>query len=113
MNARIRILLALLGCLVFGANALGAVPGHCDPLCCAEPCESGPLAPPTDCACCAVRGDLASDPLLPSLIPAAPQPALLTLPADLPATAVSANFDGVPAVPGLAPPVARPTILRL
>lgn len=77
MNARIRILLALLGCLVFGANALGAELVHCDPVCCDEPCESGPLAPATDCACCAVRSTVAVDPMLPSAPPATPLPAVL------------------------------------
>jgi hypothetical protein len=76
MNARIRILLALLGCLVFGGNALSADLGHCDPICCDEPCEAVPLEP-EDCACCAVRSAAESDPMLPSVAPMAPLPALL------------------------------------
>lgn len=113
MSTRVRILLALLGCLAFGAHALAAAPGHCDPLCCDEPCESGPLAPPTDCTCCAVRGDMATDPLLPSLAQPAPQPALLPQAADLPPIAVAAESDDrAPAITS-APPPARLVILRL
>lgn len=115
MTTRIRILLALLGCLVIGANALGAAHAHCDPLCCDEPCESGPLAPVPDCTCCAVRGHTDTDPLLPTLATATPAPAplLLPLPAELPSAATAA----APAVPGSVPvpppATTRSTILRL
>jgi hypothetical protein len=113
MHARIRILLALLGCLVIGANALAAAHAHCDPLCCDEPCESGPLAPVPDCTCCAVRGSTDTDPLLPTLTLAAPQPALLPLPPALPALSADAGSATLTAVPIPPPPPARSTILRL
>jgi hypothetical protein len=113
MNARVRILLALLGCLVIGANALGVAPAHCDPLCCESPCESGPLAPAPDCTCCAVRTNTDTDPLLPTLAPPAPAPALLPLPTEMPA----ATADGAPvalaSVPIVPPLTARSSILRL
>lgn len=113
MNTRIRILLALLGCLVFGANALGAMPGHCDPVCCDVPCESGPFAPPTDCACCAVRGAVASDPLLPSQAPPAPVPALLPEPPLQPAPTASTAATGFCPAPAPLPAPPRLAVLRL
>ncbi|MBK8164358.1 MAG: hypothetical protein IPK64_00185 [bacterium] len=113
MPKRIRILLALLGCLVIGANALAATHAHCDPLCCDEPCESGPLAPVPDCTCCAVRGSTDTDPLLPTLTPTAPQPALLPLPPALPTISTDAGPAALTAVPVPPPTPARTTILRL
>ena len=113
MNARIRILLALLGCLVIGANALGAAHAHCDPLCCDEPCESGPLAPAPDCTCCAVRGNTDLGPLLPTMAPPAPVPALLPMPVELPTADAAAAPAAPTCVPIPPPPTTRSTILRL
>lgn len=111
MSTRVRFLLALLGCLVIGANALGAAHAHCDPLCCDEPCESGPLAPAPDCTCCAVRANTDTDPLLPT-VPPAPAPALLPTPADLPDLSAAGAPAAVNALPVPPPTTARSTILR-
>lgn len=113
MHARIRILLALLGCLVIGANALAAAHVQCERLCCDEPCETGPLAPVPDCAFCAVRGNTDIDPLRATITPAAPQPALLPLPPALPAISADAGPTALTAVPIPPPTPARSTILRL
>lgn len=112
MTTRIRILLAVLACLVVATNALAAVQAHCDPLCCDEPCESGPLAPVPDCTCCAVRGHTDTDPLLPTMTPPVPAPALLPLPVELPSAADAATPVVSGAVPIPPPATARSTILR-
>ncbi|MBM4129546.1 hypothetical protein FJ250_00750 [bacterium] len=112
MPTRIRILLALLGCLMIGANALDAAPAHCDPLCCDEPCESGPLAPAPDCTCCAVRANTDTNPLLPTLTPPAPAPALLPTPAGLPDLAAAGAPAADSSLPVPPPTTARTTILR-
>ncbi|MBK6734274.1 MAG: hypothetical protein IPG61_09310 [bacterium] len=112
MNARIRILLALLGCLVFGGNALSADLGHCDPIGCDEPCEAVPLEP-EDCACCAVRSAAESDPMLPSVAPPAPLPALLPELALLPAPAAHAAVTGFCPAPAPLPAPPRASVLRL
>ena len=112
MNARIRILLALLGCLVFGANALATDLGHCDPICCDDPCESVPLAPES-CACCAVRSTAEADPMLPATAPPAPLPAALPMLPDLPAPTAPTLLAGFAPTPAPPPAPPRPTVLRL
>ena len=112
MNARIRILLALLGCLVFGGNALSADLGHCDPICCDEPCEAVPLEPEVwDGG--AVGSPSGIEPRLPAGFPMAPEPALLpelVVPPAPPALAALTGFNPAPA-PLPAPP--RASVLRL
>lgn len=116
MPTRFRILIALLGCLAFGGNAIAADLYRCDTLCCATPCESAPLAP-DDCPLCAVRGAVGADPMVPVMpagastvpAPAAVMPALPALApaaAALPAAAVAPCPAPLPAPP-------RPTVLRL
>ncbi len=112
MNTRIRIVLALLGCLVFGGNALSADLGHCDPICCDEPCESVPIEP-DDCACCAVRSAAESDPMLPSVAPPAPLPALLPELLLPPAPAALAAVTGFNPAPAPLPAPPRASVLRL
>lgn len=112
MNTRIRILLALLGCLVFGGNALGTDLGHCDPVCCDEPCEALPLAPES-CACCAVRSTAEADPMLPAAAPPAPLPALLPELPRLPVPAAIAATAGFCPAPAPLPAPPRRAVLRL
>lgn len=113
MNQRVRILLALLGCLVFGANALGAIPGHCDPVCCAEPCEPGPLAPPPDCTCCSVRSTTDTDPMLPSLTSAPPLPAELPALPHLLGIEFASHIPIPTPPPAPAPPPVRAAVLLI
>lgn len=111
MNTRIRIILALLGCLVFGANALAADLGHCDPVCCETPCD--PVAPaPVECGCCAQAATVEASPMMVSPAPTAPSPALLpALPAAALAGATTFRLDDdLAPAPCVAP--ARSTILR-
>jgi len=111
MNTRIRILMALLGCLVIGVNALAADLGHCDPICCEAPCD--PVLPaPVECGCCAATATAVASPMLTAHVPTSPAPALLPV---LPALSAPSdvethvNHTSAPA-PHLAP--ARSTILR-
>lgn len=113
MNKRIRILLALLGCLVFGANALGADLGHCDPVCCAEPCESGPLAPPPDCTCCSVRSTADTAPMLLSPTSATPMPAVLPALPRLIGIQVASHVLDLAPLPAPAPPPVRASVLLI
>ena len=112
MNARTRIVLALLGCLVFGGNALAIDLGHCDPLCCDEPCESRPLLPES-CACCAVRSAAEADPMLPACAPAAPQPVALAAAPDLSRLRALTCPAALPVASTPLPPLARARVLRL
>jgi len=112
MNARIHIFLALLGCLVFGGNALAAELSHCLPLCCDEPCESRPLVPES-CASCAVRSAAAADPMLPSFAPAAPLPAVVPAAPALPRLNSNSCPAALPPAPALSPLAARSRFLRL
>ena len=74
MNTRIRILLALLGCLVIGANALAIDLGHCDPVCCEKPCD--PVAPtPVECGYCTLTATAEASPMLVSVASPTPAPA--------------------------------------
>lgn len=111
MNARVRILLALLGCLVIGANALAIELGHCDPVCCDAPCD--PILPaPVECGCCAVTATAEASPMLVSSASTGPAPAVLPVLPVLAPTCVEATC--LNAVAFLAPPpaAARSTILR-
>jgi hypothetical protein len=112
MKAHVRILLALLGCLVFGGNAIATDMGHCDVLCCDEPCESAPFVPES-CACCAVRSTAETDPALPLVVPAAPLPALAAALPSLPEMTSFPCAAGVNPVPAPSPPSQRTTILRI
>jgi hypothetical protein len=111
MNTRIRILLALLGCLVIGANALAIDLGHCDPVCCEKPCD--PVAPtPVECGYCTLTATAEASPMLVSVASPTPAPALLpVLPELAPASVETFSLDSLPS---LAPPPApaRSTILR-
>jgi hypothetical protein len=111
MNTRIRILMALLGCLVIGVNALAADLGHCDPICCEAPCD--PVLPaPVECGCCAATATAVASPMLTAPVPTSPAPALLpVLPALAAPRAVAAFADHTPA-PSPATAPARSTILR-
>ena len=111
MNAHVRILLALLGCLVFGGNALAVDPSHCDPLCCDEPCESAPLAPES-CACCAVHSTAEADTALPAVAPAAPLPALAAASPLLPDPTILCRTEGLTLAAAPFPLSRRTVILR-
>jgi len=112
MNARIRILLALLGCLVFGGNALAVDLSHCDALCCDEPCESAPLVPES-CACCAVHRTSEPDTALPAVAPSAPLPALIAVLPSLPdLTGGLSCVASLTLAPAPSPPSQRTAILR-
>jgi len=112
MKAHVRILLALLGCLVFGGNAIATDSGHCDTVCCDEPCESAPFVP-ASCACCAVRSATETDPALPSVVPAAPLPALMAVLPSLPDMTSLPCAAGSAPVPAPSPPSQRTAILRI
>ncbi len=116
MTSRTRILLALLGCLVLGGNAVVADAAHCDPLCCETPCDGVPLAPDA-CPCCVVRSAGAGDPMVPvAPVAAPPAPAPVAALPDLPAVAPAAAAPSVtcPAAPCARPPApSGPTNLRL
>ena len=111
MNARIRILLALLGCLVVGANALAIEIGHCDPVCCEKPCD--PVAPaPVECGCCALTATAESAPVLVAAAAPLATPVLTAvLPVLAPAHVETFRLEADPAAAPPAPP-ARSTILR-
>ena len=110
MTTRTRIVLALLGCLVLGGNAVAADLSHCDRVCCDTPCDTAPLAP-DDCACCVVRSAGLGDPLLPSVTPAAPQPALAPALPDLPVFTAAAERAEAGATPvALAVPPLLPSL---
>jgi hypothetical protein len=112
MNVHVRILLALLGCLVFGGNALAVDPSHCDALCCDEPCESAPLAPEA-CACCAVHSTAEADTALPAVAPAAPLPALAAASASLPdPTILNRTEESLTLAAAPSSPFQRTVILR-
>lgn len=111
MNTRIRILLALMGCLVIGVNALAIELGHCDPVCCEAPCD--PVLPaPVECGCCAATATAVASPMLTVQVPASPSPAVLpVLPALAAPRLVAALGSHAPApAPSAAP--TRSTILR-
>jgi hypothetical protein len=112
MNARIHILMALLGCLVFGGNALATELRHCNPLCCDEPCESRPLVPES-CARCAVRSTAEADPMLPPLASATSLPAVMPATPALPRLNSIDGLAAQPSAPAPSPLAARSSILRL
>ena len=112
MKAHLRILLALLGCLVFGGNALATDLSHCDVLCCDEPCESAPFVPDA-CACCAVHSTADVKTVLPAVAPVAPLPALAATLPSLPEMAGQPCAPGLSPAPAPSPQPPRVDVLRL
>lgn len=111
MNTRIRILLALLGCLVIGVNALAIELGHCDPVCCEAPCD--PVLPaPVECGCCAATATAEASPMVTAHAPTSPAPALLPVLPALAAPSTVAAFAGHAPAPAPDAAPARSTILR-
>ncbi len=111
MNKRIRILLALLGCLVIGANALAADFGRCDPVCCEKPCD--PVLPtPIECRDCAATATVEARPLLIAHAPTSPAPALLPVLPALTAPRVVAAIVIHASALAPVPAPARSSILR-
>jgi hypothetical protein len=111
MNTRIRILLALLGCLVIGVNALAIELGHCDPVCCEAPCD--PVLPaPVECGCCAVTATAEASPMLASSVSPGPAPGVLPVLPVLAPTRVETTCLNPVAILAPPPAAARSTILR-